>query len=362
MPETTPAVARTSIRDSLLVFASIVIILAGARYSANVLVPFLLAVFIAVICSAPIRMLAARGMPRSLAVTLVGLAAVGLLLAVFFLIGSAADDFAAAMPGYEQQFTALVDRWAARLEGWGVSVSEEGVARALDPAAVMGYFGSFLGGLGDALGNFVLILFTVLFILADASSLPAKMAAMSNGRETSYVEPATVLLLSMNNYVRTKALVSALTGGIIWVGLILLDTPFAALWGFLAFLLNFIPNVGSIIAAVPPVLLSLLEGSPLLTGSLVALYVVVNMVVGNVIEPRWMGQAVGLSTLAVFVSLVFWGYMFGAVGMLLSVPLTMVIKFLTLLHPRSAWFGILLSNWPPSDQAATAGGEESPRV
>ena len=86
---------------------------------------------------------------------------------------------------------------------------------------------------------------------------------------------------------------------------------------------------------------------PWLSGSLVVLYLAVNTLVGNVIEPRWMGQAVGLSTLAVFVSLVFWGYMFGAIGMLLSVPLTMVVKFMALQNPGSAWFGILLSNGPP---------------
>ncbi|KZX58263.1 hypothetical protein A3709_02020 [Halioglobus sp. HI00S01] len=348
MSETETEFGGSSIRDSLLVFASIVIILAGARHAAHLLEPFLLAIFLAVICAAPLRALQKRGIPRGLAAILVGIGAFAILLAVFSLIGSTAEDFSKAMPGYEKQFTELVNLWGARLEGWGLNVSREGVQRALDPAAAMTYFGSFLGGLGDVLGNFVLILFTVIFILADAVNLPAKMQAMSRGGDKDYIQPATELLLSMNNYMRTKALVSAVTGTVVWAGLVLLEAPFAAFWGFLAFLLNFIPNVGSIIAAVPPVLLSLLEGSLLISGSMIALYVAVNMLVGNVIEPRWMGQAVGLSTLAVFVSLVFWGYMFGAVGMLLSVPLTMVIKFLALQHPGSAWFGILLSNWPAS--------------
>ncbi len=359
---TDPALPRedNSIRDSLLVFAAIVIILAGAKQAGHLLQPFLLAVFIAVVCSAPINKLKGRGVPGWLASLLVGAAMLLIIGLVFALIGGAADDFTAAMPGYQEQFRELVSSWSSRLEGLGIKLSREGLATVLDAEAAMGYFGGFLGGLGDMLGNFMLILFTVIFILADVPSLPHKLTAMSRGRDNAYVEPARQLLLSMNGYLRTKAQVSALTGILVWIGLTLLDVPFAALWSFLAFVLNFIPNIGSIIAAAPPVLLSLLEGSALLTGSLVALYLAINTLVGNVIEPRWMGQAVGLSTLAVFVSLVFWGYMFGAVGMLLSVPLTMVVKFLAMQNPGSAWFGILLSSWPPAEPEAEPAIEPEP--
>ena len=244
-----------NIRDSLLVCAAIVVILAGAKEASYLLQPFLLAIFFAVICSAPINRLMARGVPGWMASILVGLVTLVLLALVFSLIGGTVDDFRAAMPGYQEQFRQLVAQWSSRLEGFGISLSRDGLATVLDPAAAVGFFGGFLGGLGDVLGN----------------------------------------------------------------------------------------------AAAPPVLLSLLEGSALLTGSMLALYLAVNTLVGNVIEPRWMGQAVGLSTLAVFVSLVFWGYMFGAIGMLLSVPLTMVIKFMALQNPGSAWFGILLSSIPAEE-------------
>jgi predicted PurR-regulated permease PerM len=151
----------------------------------------------------------------------------------------------------------------------------------------------------------------------------------------------------MNSYITTKAMLSLLTGGLISAGMWLMDVQFALLWGFLAFLLNFIPNIGSIIAAVPAVLLSLLERDPLLTGMIIALYLLVNTLVGNIIEPRFMGHRLGLSTLAVFLSLIFWGWVFGPVGMLLSVPLTMVIKFIAEQQAGSAWFAVLISSSPP---------------
>jgi predicted PurR-regulated permease PerM len=119
---------------------------------------------------------------------------------------------------------------------------------------------------------------------------------------------------------------------------------YPVLWGLLAFLLNFIPTVGSIIAAFPVLLLALISLDPVLLMMIVALYLTVNIVVGNFIEPIWMGEEVGLSTLFVFLSMVFWGWLFGPVGMLLSVPLTVSVKFLALRNPRTLWLSVLLSN------------------
>ena len=119
---------------------------------------------------------------------------------------------------------------------------------------------------------------------------------------------------------------------------------YPVLWGLLAFLLNFIPTVGSIIAAFPVLLLALLSLDPVLLMMIVALYLAVNIIVGNFIEPIWMGEEVGLSTLFVFLSMVFWGWLFGPVGMLLSVPLTVSVKFLALRNPRTLWLSVLLSN------------------
>jgi AI-2 transport protein TqsA len=334
----------SDVRDTFLIMASIVVVLAGARYASNLLIPLLLALFLAFICGSPVNALKKRGMSGWLAASLVGTGIAVLFTLLFVLLGSAAESFLDEVPRYQAQFQELGNAWVKRLGSWGVDVNPDHVRDALNPSAALGFFGGFLSGLGGTLSNLVLILFTTVFILADAHSFPAKLAASQLQGHGKYLQGFQDLVIAMNSYIATKAAVSGLTGALVGGGLALLDVKFAFLWGFVAFLLNFVPNIGSILAAVPPVLLSLLEMDPILTGSIVGLYVVVNVVVGNVIEPRWMGQAVGLSTLAVFLSLVFWGYMFGAVGMLLSVPLTMCIKFLAMQNPGSHWLGVLLSS------------------
>lgn len=338
-----------SVRDTLLIMASLVIIIAGARLSANVLTPFLLALFIAVICGTPISTLARRGLPTWLAAVLVGLGIAAVLFAMVVLLSATSDEFITALPQYQAQFQVLLDQWIGWLANQGLPVNQDSLSGILDPAAAVGVFGNFLTGLGDTLGNVMLILFTVIFLLADASSFPKKLLMSSGAGAEKSLAALQELAGAMNSYIATKTVISLLTGFLIWLGLVLMDVPFAVLWGFLAFLLNFIPNIGSALAAMPAILLSLLEADPILSGMIIGLYLAVNTLVGNVIEPAVMGQRVGLSTLAVFLSLVFWGWMFGAVGMLLSVPLTMVLKFITQQRSGTVWLALLVSNIPAQE-------------
>jgi len=347
MNESPTVAAGKPVRDALLTLASLVVIFAGARYASNLLVPFLLALFIATILSSPINHLRQRGVSNWLAVSVISLVTLLILALVFLLLGSSVSTFVQALPDYQAQLKALVQGWTTWLAGHGIEISGEAISSALDPGAAVGFFAGFLSGLGDTLSNLFLIVFTVIFMLADANSLGAKISAGHTAGKSHVLSDLSSLAVSMNSYITTKAVLSLLTGVLISAGMWLLDVEFALLWGFLAFLLNFIPNIGSIIAAVPAVLLSLLEGDPLLTGMMITLYLLVNTLVGNVIEPRFMGQRLGLSTLAVFLSLVFWGWVFGPVGMLLSVPLTMVIKFIAEQQAGSAWFAVLISSSPP---------------
>jgi len=138
-----------------------------------------------------------------------------------------------------------------------------------------------------------------------------------------------------------------MTGLIIAIAMWIIGVDYPVLWGVLAFMLNFVPNIGSIIAAVPAVLLAMVQlGLP---SALVvaAVYVAVNVLIGNIVEPRFMGKGLGLSTLVVFVSLVFWGWVLGPVGMLLSVPLTITVKLALDSKPETQWLGHLLG--PVSD-------------
>ena len=147
---------------------------------------------------------------------------------------------------------------------------------------------------------------------------------------------------SIRNYLSIKTVISFLTGLFIWIWLLVLGVDYAILWGVIAFLLNYIPNIGSIIAAAPTMLLALIQlgvSGMVWTG---IGYLLVNMVIGNMVEPKVMGKGLGLSTLVVFLSLIIWGFMLGTVGMFLSVPLTMTIKIILEQNEQTKWIAILL--------------------
>ncbi len=132
------------------------------------------------------------------------------------------------------------------------------------------------------------------------------------------------------------------TGLLVWIGVTLVGLDFAVLWGFVAFMFNFVPTIGSIIAAVPAVVLALIQLGPGPALVLTGIYMAINIVIGNFVEPTVMGRSVGLSALAVFLSLVFWGWLLGPVGMLLSVPLTMTLRSALSRGESTRWLAILL--------------------
>ncbi len=195
------------------------------------------------------------------------------------------------------------------------------------------------------LTNSALILFMMILMLFDLTNFPDKIrGALPNSQPIlDYFDNVTS---SLKRYILIKTLISALTGVLVGLFVRLMGVDFPVLWGLLAFALNFIPNIGSILAAVPAVLLAMIQfgaGSALIVAGG---YVAINIVVGNVIEPRVTGQGLGLSTLVVFLSLVFWGWVFGAMGMLLSVPLTMTVKIGLDSNPESRWVAALLDSSP----------------
>jgi len=184
----------------------------------------------------------------------------------------------------------------------------------------------------------------------EAEGFPRKVLLMKGGSGEATVKRLTQIMESMNQYVSTKAFVSLITAVLVWIGLKVVGLDFAILWAFLAFVLNFIPNIGSIMAAVPAVLLALIQLNSATALVVAGIYVAVNVAMGNMIEPMLMGKRVGLSTLVVFLSLIFWGWLFGPVGMLLSVPLTMVVKIVAEGNPQTQWLAILLGPAPPREE------------
>lgn len=327
----------------ILTAAAAVIVIAGVKSAATMLVPFLLAIFIAVLSAPLMRWLVSHRVPEVLAVLalLCGFILIGTMLATF--VGSTLNAFYQDVPTYEAKLGGLVQEIVTWLRSMGVEVANNVVTEYVNPGAVMKMVGTVFNGLGGVLTNTFLILFTVVFILLEASSFPAKLKRAFGEQTTAFVQ-FEQFSNSVQQYLAIKSLVSLGTGITIGLILWLMGVDYFALWALVAFLLNYIPNIGSIIAAIPAVLIALIQlgvGEAVLVGSS---YIVVNTLFGNVVEPRLMGRSLGLSTLVVFISLVFWGWVLGPVGMLLSIPLTMVVKIALENRPQSRWIATLLDH------------------
>ncbi len=332
----------------LFLAAALVIIIAGIRVAAPILVPFLLSLFIAIISAPPLFFLHRKGVPRALALLIVVAAviAIGLILAV--LVGNSIDDFSRSLPVYQARLQEQMTALLAWIGGLGIDVPAGGLQEALDPGAAMKLVARLLTGLAGALTNAFLILITVIFILLEASGFFAKLRTTVADPDRSF-KTIDKFLSTIQRYMKIKTVTSLATGIAVAVWLAILGVDYPLLWGLLAFLLNYVPNIGSILAAVPAVLLALLQlggGSALLA----ALgYMVVNFAVGTVTEPRLMGRGLGLSTLVVFLSLVFWGWVLGPVGMFLSVPLTMTIKIGLDSSEDTRWIAVLMGPEVPGE-------------
>jgi predicted PurR-regulated permease PerM len=308
------------------------------------LVPFLVAAFLALITVRPMLWMQKQRVP-SIVAALVIVSVIMLLLAVVgAIVGTSIADFTAALPSYQQRLDGIIQRAlgfvAGRIDGID---SLQSFSDMIDPGWAMGLAASILNGLKDVLTNVFLIFFTMIFILLEASTAGTKVRA-AFGRSTESLRRPRIFLNNLGRYLGIKTVVSAATG--LLAGLLTwsIGVDFPLLWAMLAFLLNYVPTIGSIIAAVPAVLLALVQLGPGEASATALGFIIINVVFGNFLEPRLMGYGVGISPLVVFVGLIFWGFVFGPVGMLLSVPLTMTLKLALESDARTRWVAILIGS------------------
>ena len=336
-------VIKATASQILVAMAAVVVIVAGMRASADIIVPFLLSMFIAIICAPALDWLGRRGLPRWAAMVVVLLAVVTIGFGITGLVGSSMTKFTSNLPEYTDRlngYTQSVEDW---LNGHGVPIAARDVRSLIDASSVMKLAADVFNSFGGVLTNAFLIFLTVVFILFETASFAVKLGAVMDDPEDARARVANVTD-SIKRYLAIKTMTSLLTGGVIGISLTFLGVENAVLWALLAFMLNYVPNIGSIIAAVPAVLFALVQlgvGGALATA---AVFAVVNIVIGSVLEPRFMGRGLGLSTLVVFLSLVFWGWVLGPVGMFLSVPLTMTVKIALSARDSTRWIAVLLGS------------------
>jgi len=331
----------TRIFKIIVIMAGLVILIQAMIVSKAILIPLMMSVVIAIICLGPSQWLMAKGVPFLMATSLIVMVFFLVCFASFILLESSIQNFQNNIPEYSSKFKGLAENSAAFLGSKGIHLEGKIFANMLKPESAMKYASVFFQGLSTLLTKGFFVFITVVFILAESSGLTGKISQIP-GNVEKRVELLKKISVGVQEYMLIKSMTSFATGVLVTILLLLIGVDYAFLWGMVAFGFNFVPSIGSIIAAVPAVLLALVQLGPLSAGLVALGYLMVNIVIGTFIEPRFMGKKLGLSTLVVFLSLVFWGWVLGPVGMLLSVILTMTLKIALDNHKSTQWLGILL--------------------
>ncbi|CZE46086.1 AI-2E family transporter [Campylobacter geochelonis] len=322
--------------------ASIIIILAGLKAASGVIVPFLLAVFLAVIVSPLIDILEKIKIPRIISFVLVTICFLGILSILGYITINAMADFTAQLPEFQRNFKLLLDGWIEKINSYDVVKIDAGML-GFDPSSIFSTTSSFLRKTSSTVSMSFFILLMVAFMLFETSIMKEKVAYLQKQNPQAQVFAQT-FVYNLKRYLMIKSIASAMTGLIIGIGLWYLNVPYATLWGVVAFILNYIPTIGSIVAAVPTLFVTLLTGDFSDSFWVLAIYVAVNTAIGTIIEPRFLGEGLGLSTIVILFSLLLWGYVLGIGGLFLAVPLTMSIQIALNSSPKTKFIAILLSN------------------
>ncbi|OOF63747.1 AI-2E family transporter [Rodentibacter sp. Ppn85] len=334
---------------TLLGIAAVIVILVGIKLAAEIVVPFLLALFIAIICSPIIKAMTIRRIPRWLAMVLLFV----LISLIFFsflgLINSSVREFTQSIPQYKILLSERVNDLMALAQHFNLPVyfSRETIQENFDPSIIMNFVSRVLLNFSGVVSNVFVLVLVVIFMLSEAPTMKHKVAVVISStpndveKEERHINR---ILQGVIGYLGIKSITSLLTGIAVFILLEVCGVQYAILWATLSFLLNYIPNIGSIIAAAPIIVQALLLNGFGIGFSVAVGVIAINLVIGNILEPKMMGRRLGLSTLVVFLSLLFWGWLLGTVGMLLSVPLTMALKIALESSPNTVKYAELLGD------------------
>ena len=336
----------------MVVAASTIVVVAGLREASEILLPFLSALFIAVVSLPVMAWLQGNRVPTWLAVMLTVLAAAGVVSVLGVVVGQSVGEFAQVVADsqYNERFEELANRLRLWAEDLNLPFADRTPLELVNPSAVVNLLGGTLGALAGLLQDAFLVLLAVIFILVEAAGFRSKLRVAFGDRGAN-LERLGQMAHQVQKYLAVKTVVSLGTGFLAFAWVWILGIDFPLMWGLVAFLFNYIPNIGSIVAAVGPSVLALVQvdlGRALVVASG---YVALNIVFGNILEPTLLGRKLGMSVLVVFLSLVFWGWVWGPMGLLLAVPITMTFKIAFENTDDLRWISVLLDAKPRAREA-----------
>jgi predicted PurR-regulated permease PerM len=337
----------TPLARLLLTVASTVVVLAGMRAAAPVLGPIFIALLISIAWSPGSIWLRSRGWPGPVAaLTGIVLGVIGIALFVL-LVWTSLVQLQDRLPEYQPRVEALMGEITARLAAFNVDTSRIRSAEIFQPGAIVGYALRFIRRLTETAGNISVLVLLMAFMMIEGVRYPQKLRDALASSSVA-VERANQFGDSMRSYVVINSIFGLVAAVVNTALLLVLGVDFAVLWGVLSFLLSFVPNVGFLIALVPPTLLALLQFGLGRAIIVAGGFIVINFFVDSVVKPRFVGESLDLSPLVVVISLIFWGWLLGPLGALLAVPLSIGARFLLESFEESRWLAHLMSDRGPS--------------
>ena len=335
--------------------AAATIAVAGLKAIAWLVAPVFLALVVVIGLTPVQRWLCRHGTPAWLATAVLLILVWTVLLSFVGLLVLSVAQMAALLPGYADQAEALINGLVKDLNNAGiVSGQLSDLVSQIDYSQLVGVASGLLSRLTDAASTLVLLLTALIFVAIESGGFGRRIALV--GAERPHLPVAVGLFIQGT---RSYLVVSTVFGGIVaigdWIALSIIGIPAAAIWGLLAFVTNYVPNIGFVLGVVPPALLGLLAGGWGELIAVVVVYSVLNFVVQTLIQPRFVGDSVGLSMTVTFIALLFWGWVMGALGALLAIPLTLLVKVMLVdVDPRGHWLDALLREEPRAPRTTRA--------
>lgn len=332
------------INQLFLLLATLSVVFAVLKSASELIVPFLISIAIAILLSPLFSYMETKKIPKIVSLIALTLVVLIPIVSLGGYIAGEVQDFIRNYHTMQKQF----DAWLYELSNFAsehdFNVTKDDLSQALS----LSNFSELIQGLAlqtkNQFSNIFLIFFIVAFMLMESTSFYNKLLKTMNERGGDMAE-AMKTIAKIKDYFIIKSKTSLLTA--VWVLAVLwfYDIRYPMLWATLAFFLNFIPVIGSILAAVPAVIMALVDHSLMTSVWIAVWYVLINVVVGNILEPRIMGKGLGISALVIFLSMTFWGWIFGPAGMILSVPLTMGLQYLFDQYEETKWVALMLSDY-----------------
>lgn len=330
------------LKYSFFYIAAFVIIVAGLKLASEVVSMLLMSLFLSSIFLAIYKFLRKYKIPKIGAYLIIFLIIFSLFMLLSYIFSTSLNNFITNLPIYENSLKKTIFTAIESLEAYSINIQKEQMLKAINFGAIFKLSTDMIGNVSSLLSKTFLVFVAVAFILSESDNFLKKFEQVF-GKGSQKMQDFKSFSQNIQRYFIIKTFTSLLTGFMVFLMLKIYHIEYPLLWGVVAFLFNFVPFFGSIIASIPGIIFAVFKGDLTIFLSVSILYLVINVTISNIIEPKIMGDGLGLSVSAIFFSLIFWGYVLGVAGMFLAVPITMTIKMASERMKGTQWLGLLLS-------------------